>query len=258
VAAGLEHTLRKDPYFVDGPYRPQLLALETFGPTPLARDTLPLYVMPCGALIWRANRLPECFSTHFLKGGGDGGTPHIFLHCFVRYREEVAEGVWLPEALFIATRWAYHKAFARVLRLFAEACLFAEGHAGGSSAGGNGSGATVAWGAAHVKELAAVVDRCAGAPRPGQQVCMHVAQTAVVMERPGAHDLPLADVDHLALFRCLDLHCIQRLLVLLMLGEPQVLLVADDAHMLMPLLHSLTTRMLTDADACMLTYADGC
>ncbi len=75
--------------------------------------------MPCGALIWRANRLPECFSTHFLKGGGDGGTPHIFLHCYVRYREEVAEGVWLPEALFIATRWAYHKAFASVLRLFA-------------------------------------------------------------------------------------------------------------------------------------------
>ena len=40
VAAGLEHTLRKDPYFVDGPYRPQLLALETFGTTSLARDAV--------------------------------------------------------------------------------------------------------------------------------------------------------------------------------------------------------------------------
>jgi hypothetical protein len=222
LAAGLEHTLRKDPHFVDGPYRPHLMGLEMLGVTPLPREVLPLLVMPCGAMILRSQRAPECFSSLLPQGNGSG----IYLHCFLRYREEPSEGVWLPEALFIATRWGFHLTLSKVLRLFAE----------GIALHGR---VDEAWGPSHAQALATLL--AVDPPAPGKPLYLQVREQAVHVQRPVTRDLPLADIDFAVLFSWLDLALIQRILVLLILAEPRMLMVADEADVLFPIIQALVS-----------------
>ena len=221
MAAGLEHALLNDPHYVDGPYKPQLIALEAVGTLPLPREALPVLVMPCGALVWRKERVCEGFSSLLPQGNGAG----VYLHCLLRYREEPSEGVWLPQCLFIASRWAFHSTFAHVLRLYAE---------------GSGPGAD-AWGQAHVQSLAACL--AVDAPSPGRPLYLQVRDHAVHLQRPAARDLPVADIDFGVLLSALDLTSIQRILVLLLLGEARVLVVADDADVLFPIIFGLTALL---------------
>jgi hypothetical protein len=222
LAVGLEHTLRKDPHFVDGPYRPHLIGLEVLGVTPLPREVLPLLVMPCGAMILRSQRAPECFSSLLPQGNGSG----FYLHCFLRYREEASEGVWLPEVLFIATRWGFHQTLCKVLRLFAE----------GSALHGR---VDEAWGPSHAQALATLL--AVDPPAPGKPLYLQVREQAVHVQRPVTRDLPLADIDFAVLFSWLDLALIQRILVLLILAEPRMLMVADDADVLFPIIQALVS-----------------
>ena len=224
MAAGLEHTLRKDPSFVDGPYRPQLIGLEVVGTTPLPREPLPLLVMPCGALIWRTQGASQWFSAVLPQGNGAG----IYLHCYLRYREEPSEGVWLPEALFIATRWPYHSTLAHALRLFVE----------GLPAG---DAVREPWGKSHA--LALATHFAVDPPLPARPLYLQIREQAVHVQRPAARDLPLADIDYAVLFRCLDVTSIKRLLVLLLLGEPRMLVIADDTEILFPVIQALVSLL---------------
>jgi hypothetical protein len=177
IAAGLEHALRKDPHFVDGPYLPQLLALESLGSLPLPREPLPLLVLPCGVLVWRTHRASEVYSTLLPQGNGAG----IFLHCLVCYREEAAEGVWVPQALFVATRWPFHATFTSVLRLF--------GDGDGDGPGGLG-GRVEAWGHSTVQALASCFTGMP--PNPGQPLFLHIREQAVHVQQAAVGDLPIA------------------------------------------------------------------
>jgi len=226
MAAGLEHSLRKDPNFVDGPYRPQLIGLEVVGTTPLPREPLPLLVMPCGALIWRSEGPSQRFTSvlPLPQGNGQG----VYLHCYVRYREEPSEGVWLPEALFIATRWPYHRTLAHALRLFVE----------GLTAG---DARRQPWGKAHVAALASHF--AVQPPQPARPLYLQIREQAVHVQRPAARDLPLSDIDYAVLLRSLDVTSIRRLLVLLLLGAPRMLVIADETQVLFPVIQALVSLL---------------
>ncbi|EKX51040.1 hypothetical protein GUITHDRAFT_102963 [Guillardia theta CCMP2712] len=216
VAAGLEHALRKDSQFLDGPFRPQLRCLETVGAFSLPKEPLPTLVLPCGALIWRSDRGCETYTT-FLPEGTDNG---VYLHCYSRYREEMKEGMWIPEAIFVASRTQFHASILFALTAYA-----------------SNLPASVPWDTSHVKELISIL--AMPVPLPGQPLHVQMYSQIVHVQRPSAKELPLADIDFAVLFRCLDLVTIRRVLLLLLLGEPQLLVVADDASVLFPILEAL-------------------
>ena len=180
------------------------------------------------------------------------GLAPLSLHCHLRYRHEFGTAlavkfggggpVFVPECIIIATETIFydtlHAALSCLLTSLPEAPVHSSSSLALSCADEMKS---------HTTSVITVVNTGSGkstldllldslacdVPPPGMSLYLQIGNSSLHCQRPDPRDLPLADIDFAPLLRALDSRNTARLLMLMLL-EPQVVLIADSIEHLFP------------------------